>query len=197
MEKGQNTVYFTNGKDPWVTTYDIRYIRITAKGQSKKQIGIAEFDILGPSGDNVEFTNEEGKTTIGILAQDYVYDEQNGYKIPEGSTVFAGSYKGNPAYNVVLLYDENGNIVGGTDEEGNILADQIIMADVPEHGELGETSKGTWVYWIEPDVAAKLPKKVRAELYRVDNALDNSGERLVSDTLMVNVPEQLSDIEIQ
>ena len=31
MESGQNTVYFTNGTDPWVTTYDIRYIKVTAK----------------------------------------------------------------------------------------------------------------------------------------------------------------------
>lgn len=197
MEKGQNTVYFTNGKDPWVTTYDIRYIRITAKGQSKKQIGIAEFDILGPSGDNVEFTNEEGKTTIGILAQDYVYDEQNGYKIPEGSTVFAGSYKGNPAYNVVVLYDENGKIVGGTNEAGELVANQIILAPDPEDALLGEVSEGIWIYWIEPGHEFVKPSKVKAELYRVDNAMTNEGERLTSDTVFVNVPDQLEEIEIE
>ena len=27
-------------------------------------------------------------------------------KIPAGSIIFTGEYKGNPAYNVVLLYDE-------------------------------------------------------------------------------------------
>nr|WP_317282081.1 fibronectin type III domain-containing protein [uncultured Sellimonas sp.] len=198
LEDQTETVYFQNeNQDPWVCTYDVSYVKIIAKGQKGTELSISEIDILGPSGDNVEFMDQTGETSIGKLKEDYIYEASTGKKIPKGSIVFMGTYKGNPAYNVVLLYDENGNIVGGTDEEGNILADQIIMADVPEHGELGETSKGTWVYWIEPDVAAKLPKKVRAELYRVDNALDNSGERLVSDTLMVNVPEQLSDIEIQ
>ena len=70
---------------------------------------------------------------------------------------------------------------------------------MPEHGELGETSSGTWIYYIEPENLknAALPKRVRAELYRVDNAHDNRGERLVSNTLFVDVPETLPEIEIK
>ena len=107
------------------------------------------------------------------------------YTIPKGSLVFTGSYKGNPAYNVVILYDEKGNIVGGTDEEGSIIADQIILADVPEKGNIANVSNGTWIYWIEPEYLKnmKLPEKVRVELYRVNDALTNEGQRLVSDSL--------------
>ena len=197
LEDGQDTVYFTNGTDPWVTTYDIRYIRITAAGQAGKDIGIKEFDILGPSGDNVEFTDDNGKTTIGILAEDYVYDKENGQKIPAGSTIFAGSYKGNPAYNVVVLYDQDGNIVGGTNAEGELTARQIILAPDPEDALLGEVSEGIWMYWIEPDQEFAKPSRVKAELYRVDNALTNEGERLTSDTVFVDIPDQLEEIVIE
>ncbi len=197
MENHQDTVYFTNGTDPWVTTYDIRYIKITAKGQSGRNIGITEFDILGPSGDNIEFTDDQGKLTIGELAADYVYDKEQSLKIPEGSIVFAGSYKGNPAYNVVVLYDQDGNIVGGTNAGGELIAQQIILAPDPGNALLGEVSEGIWIYWIEPDQQFAQPAKVKAELYRVDNAITNEGERLTSDTVYVNVPEQLEKVWIE
>lgn len=197
MENGQDTIYFTNGNDPWVTTYDIRYIKVTAKGQAGQEIGITEFDILGPSGDNIEFTNDQGKVTIGKLAADYIYDKENNQKIPEGSIVFAGSYKGNPAYNVVVLYDQDGNIVGGTNDEGELIAQQIILAPDPGNALLGEVSEGIWIYWIEPDQQFTQPKQVKAELYRVDNALTNEGERLTSDTVYQDVPDQMEEIQIE
>ena len=117
-------------------------------------------------------------------------------KIPAGSIVFTGEYKGNPAYNVVLLYDENAQIIGGSDTEGNLNAEQIILAPNPGNGLLGETESGKWIYWIDRQYAAKLPNKVRAELYRVDNALTNEGQRLVSDTLFVEIPEKLPEISL-
>ena len=95
--------------------------------------------------------------------------------------------------------DEKGNIVGGVDE-GNVLkAEQIILADVPENGMLGEVSDGIWIYWIEPD---QIPddlkgKNVRAQLYRVDNALTNEGQRLVSDTMPLRIPDTLESITLK
>ena len=65
---------------------------------------------------------------------------------------------------------------------------------------LGETSDGTWIYWIEPSAGvteASLPGKVRAELYRVDNAMTNEGQRMVSDTKFVSVPKDLPSITIK
>lgn len=190
-------VYFENGKDPWVCTYDAAFVRLTAIGQSGKNISITELDLYGPSGDNVEFL-EGGKNSIGKLQSEYVYDTNKNLKIPANSIIFTGVYKGNPAYNVVALYDENGKIVGGIDSTGALVAHQIILAPDPKDAMLGETSEGTWIYWIEPsDVSGvSLPNKVRAELYRVDNAITNEGQRMVSDTSFVAVPENLPTISI-
>ena len=175
---GTATLYFDNGEDPWVCTYDARYLRITAVGQANHPLSVGEVDVFGPSGDNVELTEADGIPAIGVLKSDFEYqpamDGQAARSIPKGSVVFTGSYKGNPAYNVVMLYDEAGNVVGGTDADGNLVASQIILAPDPGDALLGETSEGRWVYWIEPGqlAGAKLPAQVRAELYRVDDALD-------------------------
>lgn len=190
-------LYFDNGK--WICTYDAAFVKLTAVGWSGEELSISELSLYGPSGDNVEFLSAEEQAGIGILASDYVYDE-TGKAIPAGSIVFTGSYKGNPAYNVVVLYDENGQIVGGVDENGDLVAHQIVLA--PELGEealLGETSEGIWIYWFEPSAnisAESLPSKVRAELYRVDNALTNEGQRLVSDTAYETIPETLPSIHL-
>lgn len=201
LENNQQTVYFTNNKDPWIATYDARYIKITAVNGSKKDIGVAEIDIIGPTGDNIEFYQDGTTPAIGKLASDFIYQEGNNeqeeLKIPEGSIIFTGNYKGNPAYNVVVLYDENGNIVGGTNDSGELVSQQIILAPDPGDALLGETSEGIWIYWIEPEHQTQLPKQVRAELYRVDNALTNAGERLVSDTLLINVPSELPSISLE
>ena len=191
-----NTVYFRNqNNDPWVCTYDAAQLRLIVKAPSGTEISISELDVLGPTGDNVELL-ENG---IGILSQEFTYGKEDGQTIPAGSLVFTGSYKGNPAYNVVLLYDADGNIVGGVDEDGSIVASQIILAPDPENGQLGEVSEGYWVYWIKPDTLEQmtLPQSVRAELYRVDNAITNEGQRLTSDTLMVALPGDLPPIELQ
>ena len=122
--------------------------------------------------------------------------------IPKDSIVFTGTYKGNPAYNVVVLYDEKGGIVGGTDSEGTLSAHQIILAPPlkDEEAMLGNVSEGIWIYWFEPAESVKeasLPERVRAELYRVDNALTNEGQRLVSDTVFVKVPDRLSSVTFE
>lgn len=201
-DDGAATLYFDNGEDPWICTYDARYLRITGTGQAGKELSVGEIDVFGPSGDNVDFLAAGEGDAIGILKSDFVYqqamDGQEARSIPKGSLVFVGSYKGNPAYNVVLLYDAKGNVVGGVDEHGNVVANQIILAPNPGDALLGETSEGRWVYWIEPATLAKmaLPTQVRAELYRVDNALTNEGQRLTSDSLMASLPETLPEIEL-
>ena len=190
-----NTVYFPNteGK-PWLCTYDATQLRLIVKAPTGSAVSISELDVLGPTGDNVELL-ENG---IGTLESDYKYADGEGDVIPQGSLVFTGSYKGNPAYNVVLLYDQNGEIVGGLDAEGNTVAHQIILAPDPENGLLGDVSEGYWVYWIEPDAleGMTMPETVRAELYRVDEATTNVGQRLTSDTLPVELPEPLPSITI-
>ncbi len=201
-QSGSQTVYFENeAKDPWICTYDAAYVKITAPNQSSMHI--SEIDLLGPTGDSVSFGVRENDTegAVGILQADYPYESGSGSRvIPAGSLVFTGSYKGNPAYNVVMIYDGDGNVVGGVDADGTVKADQIILANVPENGMLGEVSDGIWIYWIEPE-NGQLPdltgKIVRAQLYRVDNALTNEGQRLVSDTLPLQIPAVLDGITLK
>lgn len=196
---GSQTVYFNKDNDTWMYAYDAAYVRIIALGQKGTEISVSELELLGQTGDNIDFAQTD---SIGILKDDFhagTGESGSDATIPKGSLIFTGTYKGNPAYNVVLLYDETGTIVGGTNEEGHLLSEQIIFAEVPENGALGETSSGTWIYYIRPEHWTKeqLPKQVRAELYRVDDAHSNQGERLVSNTLFVNIPEKLPDITIQ
>ena len=190
---GSTTVYAVNDEG-WIRTSGATALRLIFQGA--QSVSITELDVLGPTGDNVEMLQDG----IGILAEDYIYDQglyeksehTDGF-IPAGSVIFVGEYKGNPAYNAVIVYDQDGKIVGyGDNGEGS--AEQIILAPVPDKGDLGNTSDGRWVYWISPD--AVLPEKVRVELYRVDDALTNQGQRLVSDSLWVQVPESLPSITI-
>lgn len=128
--------------------------------------------------------------------------------IPQGSLVFTGTYRGNSAYNVVILYDSDGNIIGGQDADGALLAQQLIFTTDSEEGTgpIQNTYEGIWIYWINPELADDTVKKlqgkqIRAELYRVDNALTNEGQRLVSDTFFVDMPvagsvNELPEIQI-
>lgn len=185
--------YFDDGTS--IYTYDASYLKLVAVDAAEEQeITVNEISVLGQTGDNVEMTAEDG---IGILSETYINQSAS---IPEGSLVFTGTYKGNPAYNVVLLWDEEGNIVGGADEEGTVYAEQIIFAPQPS-GKLTDISEGHWVYYIAPEhvesaKAALAGHKVRAELYRVDNALTNEGERLVSSTTFVTVPEEIPNLQL-
>lgn len=179
----------------WICTESARYVRITAPDQAGKELAIKEFSIFGPSGDNIDFTAVEGQEdvkAIGTLAEDFSLGQNEAgeeQKIPAGSIIFTGAVKGNPAYNVVVLYDQAGTIVGGStvvEGEEILNAEQVLLAEVPEGSLIGDTADGRWVYWIAPD--ADLPQKVRAELYRVNDAYTSEGQRLVADTVFVDVP---------
>lgn len=193
-----NTVYFENSDGKYISTYKTDAVKLVISGQSGQKISVAELDVLGVTGDNVELVStSDGTTAIGILSDDYRYGSGENDIIPKDSIVFTGSYKGSPAYNVVMLFDQDGNIVGGTDTEGRLTANQIILADDPGSGLLQDVWNGIWIYWIEPNTAAlDGVSKVRAELYRVNNALTNEGERLVSDSMFTDFPENLPSIDL-
>lgn len=197
---GDKSIYFSNEEGKYVSTYKTDAIKLVIPNQAGNTISIAEIDVLGVTGDNVDFRGtSDGVPAVGILSESYQYAEGDEYVIPEGSIVFIGAYKGNPAYNVVLLYDDKGNIVGGFDTEGNLKAQQIILADVPETGNIQDVSDGTWIYWIEPDADFDIGSlgKVRAELYRVNNALTNEGQRMVSDSLFIDIPDTLPNVSLK
>lgn len=189
-ENPEATVYF-NEKDQeganQLVTYRAEYVRITANGASG--ISASEFDIIGPPGDNVELE----QSGVGLLEEDFVYDPAQP-AIKAGSLIFTGSYRGHPGFNAVLLKDQDGNNVVGKNNE----AASIFMANIPENGNIGEISQGTWIYWIDKDQLdmKMLPKTVKAELYRVNNMETNEGQRLTSDTLDVALPESLPNIRL-
>lgn len=187
-ESSQETIYFTKENSELGTSIDIQevsYIKVIAKG--KNTISINELDIIGQPDDNVELL----QNGIGKLKEDLVVDEGNHVVIPAGSIVVTGDYSGHPAFNVVLLINaDTGEVIEGS---------QYIFAEDPKDAELGAVSSGTWIYNMEPDENGQLPtlpKNIKAELYRVDNAVTLEGQRFVSDTLSVEVPEKLGDITI-
>ena len=95
----------------------------------------------------------------------------------------------NPAFNASLLRDENGDLLSN---------ETIFLAQLPNGTDLGEISEGTYITWITPEELAKLdklPSKVMVEMYRVNDAETLEGQRLVSDTLYVDVPETLPELE--
>ena len=185
VDKNSETVYFneegsTGGKQLW--SHEASYVKIVAPKASG--ISMAELDIIAPPGDNVDL-KESG---VGTLSEDFIYGKNEGDIIPKGSIIFTGEYRGNPAFNAVLLRDKKDNVIEG---------EQILLAEVPENGHLGEISSGTWIFYLTPDKLNTLPKEIRAELYRVNDAETLEGQRLVSDTLYVNIPEVLPEIKFE
>lgn len=193
----ENTIYFNengNSTNTQLWAYDAQYVKLVAKGASA--ISIAELDILGPTGDNIEIGTDNGNKVyengIGRLANDYTYAP--GKTIPKGSIIVTGEYKGDPAFNVPLVINEN-------DENFALKAQTILLANLPENSQLGEVAKGTWIYWITPEQEKEAGnikgRKIKAELYRY-NKLDSNnapvGQRLVSDTFLVDLPQDLNSL---
>ncbi len=193
----ENTIYFNetgSNLNTQLWAYDAQYVKLVAKGASA--ISIAEIDILGPTGDNIEIGIDNGNKVyengVGILKTDYTYAE--GKTIPAGSIIVTGEYKGDPAFNVPLVINEN-------DDNFALEAQVILLANLPENSELGEVAKGNWIYWITPEQQKESGNiegtKIKAELYRY-NKLDSNnapvGQRLVSDTFLYDLPEDLSQL---
>lgn len=193
-----DTVYFANEDGGYVGTFVTDAVKVTLTNPGS-QVSIGELNVLGVTGDNVDFRRvDDGSVVIGTLSTAFKYGDRDEDVIPAGSVIFTGSYKGSPDYNTVILFDQKGEIVGGTDEQDRLVAQQIILAEVPDKGQIQNVSDGTWIYWIEPEQQLDLSgiKKVRAELYRVNNAFTQEGQRLVSDTLWEAMPSQLPGIEL-
>ena len=189
----------------------ISEIKLLAQSGDNVDIGISSIDEqTGKEVWNVE-------NTIGILDHDYQLDASN--IIPAGSFIVTGQYTGHAAYNVVKLYNQNYVLHDDstTNELNSIISGyQVFFAERPGTGEtIANTRKGTWIYWLEPlsgensgkfglpgansdgsDIIVELPTKVYAQLYRVDNATTLAGERLVSDSFVVDVPSSLPRITL-
>lgn len=190
VDNPTSVIYFAEGgnvNEGQLGIYDAHYVKVVF---NTKTVSLAELDVIAPPGDNVELLNEG---SVGILKEDYEYTK--GEIIPKGSLVFNGKYRGNPAFNAVLLFNEKD--INIADKEGN--ANSILLAEIPSKGNLYEINDGNWIYWLEPGKfnSENIPTKVKAELYRVDDAATLKGQRLVSDTLYIDVPENLPEISLK
>lgn len=225
-DEGYPVLYFAAGKNiksfkatnirisspNGVKTIGYKEIKLLTPSGDNVDIGISTIDpVTGAETWNTD-------NAIGLLSKDYVLDEAAGSVIPAGSFVVTGRYTGNAAYNVVKLYNENYKLYDESTENklgGLVNGYQSIFADMPEEGNIVNVRDGFWIYWLEPlsgenagkfglpgagengsDIIVEIPAKVYAELYRVDNALTLAGERLVSDSFVVDVPEVLPSIEL-
>lgn len=191
-----NEARVTFNKDGNLWTYQARYVKLISN--NKSNIEVAELDVIGPPGDNIEIgtVNSADQTRtngIGKLAEDYIYqsddpntNEDETAKIPAGSIVITGEYSGNPAFNLPLLIDKNNKTISG---------EALLFADIPENGQLGEISKGTWVYYMPKEDFNSLSDKVKAELYRYNDLQGDTpvGQRFVSDTMYVPVEAKTYD----
>ncbi len=199
------TIYFdkegvTGGNQ--LASYNARYVKITALGT--KNISATELELITPPGDNIEIgvaeDNINYENGIGKLKEKFTYvvdnpetEENEEQSIPAGSIIITGEYRGNPAFNVPLVLNQ----------DGKHIADKyngILMANVPDNGNLEEIAEGNWIYWVEPQDATTFMKdntEIFAELYRTDSAdASEGGQRLVSDTFNLEVPDELPDISL-
>ncbi len=198
-----NHIYFdkegtTGGNQLW-TYEDIAYVKIEALNATA--ISGAELDILAPPGDNVEL-DENG---IGKLTTPYKYLNDNGKEeeIPAGSVIFTGTYRGNPAFNVMILADASKNFDVDNDYTSGIYeGENFLFASLNSDNEVYEIAEGTWFYVLSQKEYEKLVEnhaEVRAVLFRVNEALTNKGQRVTSTSYKIgNLPkyEDLQDLNI-
>lgn len=184
-------VYFdkegtTGGNQLW-TYNDISYVKLESVG-NKNGISGAELDLIAPPGDNVDLSNE----TIGKLKEPFVYEEGK-EPIPAGSVVLKGNYRGNPAFNAMLIVD-------ATDETKVYDGENFLFAKLTDQNDVNEISDGIWFYVVDKETYQKMVgTNIRARLYRVNDAIALEGQRLTSTSLTVtDLPsyENLADMEI-
>ncbi len=185
-------VYFdregtTGGNQLWTYT-DISYVKIVSVGNKSGMSGV-EIDLIAPPGDNISLDS------YGILDEDYCYTVDSTKEqecIKKGMVVFKGTYRGNPAYNAVLLVD-------GYDDSVVFDGEEIFFAKLASDAGVYEVASGTWIFAVTQEEYAKMVgHTIRAELYRVDDPVSLDGQRLTSTSLRTEeLPKTLGNIVIK
>ncbi len=182
-----DTVYFmkpgTTSESQLWTYNDISYIKIESVGNKNGLSGV-EIDVIAPPGDNIDISVTKDIPNIGILDKDYTFDTSLGEDgvIKAGSVIIQGEYRGSPSFNVVTITDayDNNKIYEGY---------QLLFAEINDDMTVYDVAKGTWMYVMTKDeyeVMQKNSKSIRANLYRVNDATTNEGERLTSTSSAIN-----------
>ncbi len=162
----------TTSETQLYTFNNISYVKIEAIGNTAGISG-SEIDIIAPPGDNIDI-NE-----IRKLNEDYIYDKVTGDKIEKGSVIIKGTYRGEPAFNIITISD-------AADIKKRYNGYQLIFAELNEDRSVYEVAKGTWMYVLTKEQYEDLlngSATIRANMYRVNDAKTNEGERLTSTSL--------------
>ena len=223
-DENTKIVYFGTGDK--LEIYDATFVKFEIDEKEKpedgEEVSIAEIDLIGPTGDNVDFikTADGTYSGYGVLANDVTLGSSDTtgetIKIPAGSIVFTGTYKGNPAYNALKLWDQDNNLLTGSEQT-------FYAEPLEKDAKITDVTGGIWIYWLPKEIymdedgnqvdnaeKGKLtanpmyekflnPKEgttVRAELYRVNDAHELTGERITSDTYRVPIKSELPSITI-
>ncbi len=192
-ENPEETIYFmgqnTDSESQLWTYNDINYIKIESV-DNKNGLSGAEIDVIAPPGDNVDINS------IGVLKSDYCYLESGCENNPDGqieagSVVIEGTYRGNPAFNTVLIADSSNEtkVYGGY---------QLIFAELNSDHTVYDVAKGTWLYVMTEEEYEKMrnsSSSVRAYLYRVNDALTQDGQRLTSTSVVLKDLKDYSELD--
>ncbi len=175
-----DTIYFE--RDGAAAPCKTTAVRIVLPSVQSALIRVAELDVIGVSDDALDW-RDAGEGAYAVrLAQAYTLPDGE-TTLPEGAVVFMGRFVCGTARGTIVLYDQNGKVVGGTDSDGAPLAHTAFLAD--ESADSAGVSRGTWLYWIEPGRLSSLSgvQTVRAALIRSGASENGSGDVYVSDTL--------------
>ncbi len=196
-ENPEEIVYFveagTNNENQLYTYDDISYVKIEAVG--KQVLSGAEIDIIAPPGDNIDISmTTDNKPSIGKVTEDYCYlkdgcENDKDSIIEAGSVVIKGTYRGNPAFNLITIADA----FAKTFNKDNIYSGyQLIFANVTDDMKVYDVAEGTWLYVMTKEQYEKMVNNktsIRAYLYRVKDALTNDGQRITSTSMAIdNLP---------
>ncbi len=181
--------------DTRIWTYDAKLIKIVGLPST---VTMGNLDFISYPGDNVEITQ------IGYLESDYVYDGSDGV-IKAGTLVVMGSYRGDPVYNTISVKGRFAEVNHNTGvtmyEEREINGYSLLLAEIPEDGQVSRISDGIWIFVpddlreaeltqkdAEPCTNGLLPYNIKAEMYITDDPNNASSKRLASDTLWITSP---------
>lgn len=188
--------------DTRIWMYDAKQIAISG---IPTDVALEDIHLLDYPGDNIAFT--EG-ASIGVLGQDYTYETTEGTeKIPAGTIVVTGSYRGDPLYNSMRIVGKMqsmkpGSSAAPTVSERTLSGETLLFAEIPEDGAVSTISDGFFLFIPEDQEAFKKVNEDHEDNHGANNeviiefkaqmwrAVDVEGHdpRMTSDTVFISVP---------
>ncbi len=200
--------------DTRIWTYSAKTVTITGIPEAMAD---ADIQLISYAGDDVAFLEGEGGFA-GRLAEDY--DLGEGKVIPKGSVVIAGSYRGDPVYQLIKLQGRFVETVIADGGEENVKQTETVrdldgklylFAEIPEDGEVSDISDGIFLFVLNLEKEAELqgdashcapksllPAQIRIQSYRTDDPNSASSKRLTAETLWTECPggNSLDDLPV-